>query len=465
MTDQTTTPPTSSGSRRPDEVSPEGPPRRIRSAVAGAAIGNFVHWFDFGSYGFLAPVLAVVFFPSDNIALGLMATFAVFGVAFLMNPLGGLIFGPLGDRIGRKKLLAGVIVLMSTSTFLVGVLPGYASIGIAAPILLIVLRLIQGLAGGGEPGGAATFLVEYARRGRRARTVSFWHCSSYLANAAASVLVLALTAGLGAAVMEQWGWRIPFLIAGPLGLIGLFIRLRLDETPEFEHVVEAGEVAESPTREVFRTSWRKILQVVGCIALQAAAFYFTFVYMETYIQATVGLSATVASASTVVCLCVASVTIFVFATISDRFGRRPVMIAGALGCMIAAYPALIIVNSGGLAGVFVGHAVLGVCVATFMSGSGAALVELFPTRVRLGGFSIGFNISCAIFGGTAPTVATALIAGTGSPLTPALIVLVPGVIALIATLTLRETAGRRLDAQAQDPISVDETRRPVPAAA
>jgi len=434
----------------------------MRRAITAAAIGNFITWFDFAAYGFLAVLLGQIFFPSENPATSLLATFAAFGVAFLMNPIGGFVFGRLGDKVGRKKILATVIILMSLSTFAVGLLPGYATIGLAAPALLVTLRIIQGFAAGGEPGGAATFLVESAKRGRRARTVSFWHCSSYLANAAASVLILGLNAALSETAMFEWGWRIPFLIAGPLGLVGLYIRLKLSDTAEFERLQSSGEVSESPVKDALATSRRQIVQVVGCIALQAAAFYFIFVYMETYLQSEVGFSFGLASASTVTCLCSAAVAIFVFARFSDRYGRKPVIILGAVSSTLIVYPAFMVFATGSVPAIVVAHAAMGICLAMFMSASGAAMVEIFPSRVRYAGFSIGFNISVAVFGGTAPYVATYLIAATGSPLSPSVILIVTGVMAIVAAATLHETAGRKVDARVEaeplrrDPITVGE---------
>ncbi|MDT2004186.1 MFS transporter [Rhodococcus opacus] len=434
----------------------------MRRAITAAAIGNFITWFDFAAYGFLAVLLGQIFFPSENPATSLLATFAAFGVAFLMNPIGGFVFGRLGDKVGRKKILATVIILMSLSTFAVGLLPGYATIGLAAPALLVTLRIIQGFAAGGEPGGAATFLVESAKRGRRARTVSFWHCSSYLANAAASVLILGLNAALSETAMFEWGWRIPFLIAGPLGLVGLYIRLKLSDTAEFERLQSSGEVSESPVKDALSTSRRQILQVVGCIALQAAAFYFIFVYMETYLQSEVGFSFGLASASTVTCLCSAAVAIFVFARFSDRYGRKPVIILGAVSSTLIVYPAFMVFATGHVPAIVVAHSAMGICLAMFMSASGAAMVEIFPSRVRYAGFSIGFNISVAIFGGTAPYVATYLITTTGSPLSPSVILIVTGVMAIVAAATLHETAGRKVDARIaaeplrRDPITVGE---------
>ncbi|ORA33746.1 MFS transporter [Mycobacterium aquaticum] len=430
----------------------------LRRAITAAAIGNFITWFDFAAYGFLAVLLGQIFFPSENPAASLLATFAAFGVAFLMNPIGGFVFGRLGDKVGRKKILATAILLMSASTFAVGLLPGYASIGIAAPVLLVVLRILQGFAAGGEPGGAATFLVESAARGRRARTVSFWHCSSYLANAVASVLVLTLNAILSHAAMFDWGWRIPFLIAGPLGLVGLYLRLRLNDTAEFERLQSTGEVSQTPVKDALTASRRQVIQVIGCIAFQAAAFYFIFVYMQTYLQSQVGFSFGMASASTVICLCAAAVAIFVFAWFSDQFGRKPVIILGAVTSTLIVFPAFAAFSTANTALIVSVHAAMGVCLAMFMSASGAAMVEIFPSRVRYAGFSIGFNISVAIFGGTAPYVATWLIAATGSPVSPSAILIVTGLMAIAAAFTLHETAGRRVDATigALDPIRVGE---------
>ncbi len=262
--------------------------------------------------------------------------------------------------------------------------------------------------------------------------------------------------------MFAWGWRIPFLIAGPLGLVGLYIRLKLSDTAEFERLQASGEVSESPIKDALATSRRQIVQVVGCIAFQAAAFYFIFVYMETYLQAEVGFSFGMASASTVTCLVSAAVSIFVFARFSDHFGRKPVIILGAVSSTLIVFPAFVAFSTGNIAAIMVAHAAMGVCLAMFMSASGAAMVEIFPSRVRYAGFSIGFNISVALFGGTAPYFATWLISATGSPVSPSVILIVTGVTAIVAAATLHETAGRKTDAviaarPAQyDPVRVGE---------
>lgn len=425
-------------------VPPLEKPPVMKKAVVAAAIGNFITWFDFAAYGFLAVVLGRVFFPSDDHMISLLATFAVFGVAFLMEPVGAFFFSRLGDRIGRKKILATVILLMSFSTAIVGLLPGYASIGAAAPVALVLLRLLQGFAAGGEPGGAATFLVEYAKPDRRARTVSVWHCSSFLSNVAASLLVLGLHAVLTSEQMLSWGWRVPFLIAAPVGLIGLYLRLKLSDTPEFEELKASGNVSESPVREALTVNRRQVLQVIGCGAFQYTAYFFVFVYMETYTQSQLGLSGRAASMSTVVCLVAASIMIFVFASISDRVGRKPLLYAASVTCVVVTFPVFLLMNMGSLAMVIAGHAILGVTLAMFMAASGAALVEMFPTRVRYAGFSIGFNIAGAIFGGSAAYVATLLISLTGSPLSPSLLIIVTAVLAVVTVATMRETGKSEL---------------------
>lgn len=416
-----------------------------RKAILAAAIGNFITWFEFAAYGFLAVIIGRVFFPSDNPLISLMSTFAAFAVAFLMNPVGGVVFGRLGDRVGRKTILAVVIMIMSGSTFVIGVLPGYDSIGILAPIALVALRLLQGMAAGGEPAGAATFLVESAPRGRRAWAVSFWHCSSYLANATASALILTLHAVLSSEAMQEWGWRIPFIIAGPLGLIALYIRMKLSDTEEFQELKASGGISKSPVKESFRISGRTIALTAMCLSLQGAAFYFIFVYMETYLQSEVGFTGAQASTSTIITLASAAAAIFIFAKVADRVGRRPVLITGAVLLTLIVYPVFVLINQQFVPLVIVGHVVLGVCLAMFMAASGAWLVESFPTRVRYTGFSIGFNIAMALFGGTAPFIATYLINATGSSLAPSLLIVVTGAAAVVGGLLLKETAGRRLD--------------------
>jgi MFS transporter, MHS family, proline/betaine transporter len=412
----------------------------LRRAMVGASVGNCVEWFDFAVYGYLAATLGAVFFPSEDPTISLLSSFAVFGVAFFMRPLGGFFFGPLGDRIGRQRTLAAVIILMSASTFVIAFLPGYAAIGIWAPILLVAARLLQGFSVGGEFGGASAFLAEYSPDERRGYLVSWIEFSAVGGFFLGSASVLVLTATIGEDALGSWGWRIPFLLAGPLGLIGLYIRLRVEDTPEFRALERSGEVSGSPFRETITQNWRPILQVIGLVIIQNAGFYIVLTYMPTYFSEQLGFSSTASSLSSVFTLLVAMALIPPLGALSDRVGRKPLLAASCVGFALLSYPLFLLMNQGNLVGAVLSHVALGALLAVFLSTTIAALAELFPTRVRYGGFSIGYNISVAIFGGAAPFFATYLISLTGNPLSPAFYLIAAAIASLITVATIAETA-------------------------
>lgn len=290
----------------------------IRRVVTGASIGNAVEWFDFAIYGFLATFIAAHFFPAGNETAALLNTFAIFAAAFFMRPLGGFVFGPLGDRIGRQKVLAVVILLMSAATLCIGVLPTYDTIGVAAPLLLLLFRCLQGFSAGGEYGGGAVYLAEFASDARRGLTITFMAWSGVLGFLAGSVTVTLLQALLPAAAMESYGWRIPFLIAGPLGLVGLYIRLRLGDTPQFAELDKADKTADSPLREAIATSWRQILQVIGLFIVFNIGYYVVFTFLPTYFIKTLEFSKTASFVSITLACVVALVSILPLAALSDR---------------------------------------------------------------------------------------------------------------------------------------------------
>ena len=412
----------------------------IRRAVVGASVGNAVEWFDFAVYGYLAATLGALFFPSNNPTASLLASFAVFGAAFFVRPLGGFVFGPLGDRIGRQPTLAFVIILMSVATFAMGLLPTYAVIGIWAPLLLVILRLLQGFSAGGEFGGASTFLAEYSPDERRGFLVSWIEFSAVGGFLLGSATVLVLTTGLGEDAMSSWGWRIPFLLAGPLGAVGLYIRLRLEDTPEFRALESVGEVSRSPLRETIVQQWKAILQVAGLVIIQNAGFYIVLVYMPTYFSQELGFTNRGSSLSTVITLLAAMALIPPLGALSDRVGRKPVLAASCVGFALLSYPLFLLMQQVSLFASVLAHVALGALLAIFLSTTIAALTELFPTRVRYGGFSIGYNISVAIFGGAAPFLATWLISVTGNPLSPAFYLVAGAVATFVTLLTITETA-------------------------
>ncbi|BBX08229.1 MFS transporter [Mycolicibacterium aichiense] len=403
-----------------------------------------MEWYDFAIYGFLATIISVKFFPPGNETAALLNTFAIFAAAFFMRPLGGFFFGPLGDRLGRQRVLALVILLMSGSTLLIGLLPTYASAGVLSPLGLLLLRCLQGFSSGGEYGGGACYLAEFAPDRKRGLVVGFLVWSAVLGFLLGSITVTLLQAALPAGAMESYGWRIPFLLAGPLGFVGLYIRLRLDDTPAFAELTEADEVAASPLREAVTTAWAPILQVIGLMIIHNVGFYVVFTYLPTYFIKTLQFSKTASFVSITAASVVALVLILPLGALSDRIGRRPLLVTGAVGFAVLSYPAFLLLNSGSLACAIVAHCLLAAIEAVFVSVSLAVAAELFATRVRYSGLSIGYNVSVAVFGGTTPYVVTLLSARTGNAYVAGIYVAVAAVVSLAAVLTVRETAGRPL---------------------
>ena len=416
----------------------------IRRAVAGASIGNAVEWFDFAIYGFLATFIAGQFFPAGDETAALLNTFAIFAAAFFMRPLGGFVFGPLGDRIGRQRVLALVILLMSAATLGIGLLPTYGAIGVLAPLLLLVLRCLQGFSAGGEYGGGAVYLAEFATDERRGVTVTFMVWSGVLGFLLGSITVTLLQAVLSTAAMESYGWRIPFLIAGPLGLVGLYIRLRLSDTPQFAELSKSDQTAESPLREAVSTAWRSILQVIGLMIVFNIGYYVVFAFLPSYFIKTLQFSATDAFLSITLACLVALVLILPLAMLSDRIGRRPLLIGGAVAFAVLGYPLFLLLNTGSLAAAIAAHCVLAAIESVYVSTAVSAAVELFATRVRFSGFSIGYNVCVAVFGGTTPYIVTWLTAATGDAIAPAYYLVIAALVSLGVVLTLRESAGRSL---------------------
>ena len=423
----------------------------VAKAVRGAAIGNAVEWFDFAIYGFLATYIAEKFFPPGDETAALLNTFAVFAAAFFMRPLGGFFFGPLGDRIGRQRVLAVVILVMSASTFAIGLVPSYQTIGVFAPILLLLLRCLQGFSAGGEYGSGACFLAEYASDRHRGFVVSFLVWSVVVGFLLGSVTVTALEALLSEAAMDAYGWRIPFLIAGLLGAVGLYIRTRLGDTPEFTALREEGEVSSSPLREAFTHAWRPILQIIGLVVIHNVGFYVVFTFLPSYFTKTLEFSKTDSFVSITVASLVAIALIPPLGALSDRVGRKPLLIAGSILFTVFTYPLFLLLTSGSLAAAITAHAALAAIEAVFASTALAAGAELFATRVRSSGYSIGYNISVALFGGTAPYVATWLVARTGNDIAPAYYVIGAAVVTLLTVLTMAETARRPLQKVAVTP--------------
>ncbi|WFP16349.1 MFS transporter [Citricoccus muralis] len=427
-------------------AAPATSPATLKRVTFAGFAGTVVEWFDFAIYGFMAPIIATTFFQSESAVVGLLQTFAVFAVAFALRPLGGAFFGMLGDKIGRKRVLIITVIIMSASTAAIGLLPGYEAIGIWAALLLTVARCAQGFSAGGEYAGAVTYVIEHAPAHQRARWGSAMPTATFFAFAMAALLSYLLAAGLSEQAMNDWGWRIPFLLAAPLGLIAFWIRRRLAESPMFQEVSEAGtEAAEhAPLRRTLSEQGRPMFILGGYISLTALSFYIFSTYMTTFLREVVGLDAASVLFSNVIALVCAAVMAPIMGVICDRIGRRNTMLISAILLILTAVPGYLIAANETFAGALVGQLMimLGAVMANVVTA--VLLTEVFPTKVRYTASAVTYNLSYAIFGGTAPFVATWLIDATGLPYAPAIYLSVIAIGSFCAALLLPETRGRAL---------------------
>jgi MHS family proline/betaine transporter-like MFS transporter len=414
----------------------------LRRAIGASAMGNAVEWFDYGVYAYVAVYIGRAFFPSEDPTTSTLSSLAVFAISFLIRPLGGLIWGPLGDRLGRRSILAATIILMSAATFAVGLLPSYATIGIWAPIGLIVLRMIQGFSTGGEYGGAATFMAEYAPDDRRGFCGSFLEFGTIGGFILGALLVLLIQAIIGETAMAEWGWRLPFFVAGPMGLIGLYLRNRLEDTPVFRELEAAGET-EHDTSTEFRDLlqyWRPLVLLMGLVVTLNVTNYTLLAYMPTYLESRIGMSSS-ATLSLIVIGQLAMMALIPFGgALSDRVGRKPLWWASIIGLFVMAIPMYSLMAQGFLAAI-VGFAVLGLLYVPQLCTISAMFPAMFPTHVRFAGFAIAYNLSTSLFGGTAPMANEWLISITGNDLMPAYYMMASCVIGAIALAFVPETAG------------------------
>jgi MHS family proline/betaine transporter-like MFS transporter len=422
----------------------------MKRATAATAMGNVVEWYEYGIYSYTAAIIGAQFFPESSTTAALLSAFAVFAISFFMRPLGGLFFGSMGDRIGRKKIMSLTIILMSLSTAAIGVIPNYASIGVMAPLLLILMRMLQGLAAGGEYGTATVFLNEYAPHRRRGLFTSFLESGVLLGYMVGAGFVAMLTVLLTPDDMSTWGWRIPFLCSLPLALTGMYFRSKLQDTPVFTKLQETNALSSRPIREMFVTARKPLIISFCCIALANGGYYTLLTYVPSYFETQVGLSAGMSLTVTIIGMVLMMFLMPIVGTLSDRFGRKLFMFLSAILTIITAVPIFSFIISGSPAGPIVGFFALGILVSLFTGANPSALPPLFPNRVRNTGYAFSYNVSTAIFGGGAPFIITWLTSLTGSNLMPAYFLIATSLIAIAALLFMPETANKRIEVGAED---------------
>lgn len=427
----------------PGHPPPFPAPSALHRAVGASALGNAVEWFDYGIYAYGVTYISAALFPGDmeDAVLFALATFAI---SFLVRPLGGLFWGPLGDRIGRKSVLAMTILLMAGATFAVGLIPSYDSIGFWAPTLLIILRMLQGFSTGGEYGGAATFMAEYAPDDRRGFYGSFLEFGTLAGFSFGAALMLGYSLLLGDEAMQEWGWRIPFLIAGPIGLVGMYLRSKMEDTPVFREEMAAAESRKPPgIAALLRDHWRPLLVVGGLVVALNVVNYSLLSYMPTYLQRRIGLSNQQALLVPIIGMVFMMVVVPFAGALSDRVGRRPMWRWSLIGLLIGVVPLYMLIGTG-FAGALIGFALLGLLYVPQLATISATFPAMFPTAVRFAGFAIAYNVSTSIFGGTAPMIGSGLISLTGDPLMPAYYMMLACLVGLMALRFMPETAGRSL---------------------
>jgi MHS family proline/betaine transporter-like MFS transporter len=413
-------------------------PRSVRRGVIAGVAGNVLEWYDFALFGFFAPQIGAHFFPADDPTASLIATFGTFAAGFLMRPLGGALFGWVGDRFGRRHALLWSVMAMAFPSFFIGVLPGTATIGVAAPILLLLFRLLQGLAVGGEYGASCVFLVEGAEPGRRGWMGSWSPVGAFGGTLVGSAAGAIVNAALSPEAVLAWGWRIPFILGLGVGLGGIAIRRYYVER------VPHQAPSRSPVGEAFTSYWLTILHLVALVAGIAVGFYTTFVYAATWVAQVAHVPARTALTINTLAMALSLVASLAAGALSDRIGRRPVLLAWAGGLTLLAYPLMGFMARGTTGGLLAGYIGLALIVAAGSGALPATMAELAPWRVRCTVVSVSHNLGMALLGGTTPLIGEWLIARSGAPLAPAVYLTAAGGVSFVAALFLPRAARHRL---------------------
>ena len=421
-------------------------PAAMKTILWASILGTVVEWYDFLIYGIAAAlVFNKLFFPSFAPATGTLAAFGTYAVGFAARPLGGIVFGHFGDRLGRKTMLMLTMMIMGGGTFLIGCLPTFGQIGIWAPLLLIILRFVQGFGLGGEWGGAVLMVVEHAPADRRGLYGSLVQIGFPLGVAASTGIFIPLSS-LPSDDFLSWGWRIPFLLSILLVVVGLFVRMRLSETPAFEQMRQAGNVSYRPMLDVFSRVPRTVLIAIGMKISEVAWVYVLTVFSIVYATTKLGLPRTLILNGIIVGALLELITLPLAGALSDRFGRKPIYLAGVVLSIACAFPVFWLLDTRDPVFVVTGLALVMNVTHAIGFGIGASwMPELFGTRVRYTGASLGCQVSAALSGGFAPIIATALLAWTGATWPVSLYLVALGLVAAVAVIAAKETHAEAID--------------------
>jgi MHS family proline/betaine transporter-like MFS transporter len=413
---------------------------KTRRAVGAAVVGNVLEWYDFSVYAFVAIYISRNFFPQGNEVTALLSTFLAYGLGFLARPLGAIVIGRLGDVRGRKAALLVTILLMAVGTVLIGVLPTFATIGYLAPLLLVVARLLQGFSAGGEWGSSTAFIVEWAPTGERGYYGSFQQTSVVAGLLLGSGVAALLNTVMTPADMTSWGWRIPFLLGAIIGPVGMYMRRTIDETPAYQRMAASPAVAHDPT-----SPWLLAGRAFGFTIVWTVCFYILLNYMPTYTQKYLNLSASAALWANTIGLFVLLAAIPVMGRLSDRIGRKPLLLGCCVAYIVLPYPIFSFLVGGASYAALVAVQMLFAVLISMFSGPGpAAIAEIFPTRSRSLWMTAGYALSVSIFGGFAPFISVWLIDRFASPLAHTFYLIAAAIVSTAVIWSLRETAHEEL---------------------
>lgn len=418
---------------------------RARRAIAAGMIGNVLEWYDFAIYGFFAVSIGRHFFPGEDPLAQLLSAFGVFAAGYLMRPIGGILIGHVCDHFGRRAALVASVSAMAVPTFLIGLLPGYEAIGVLAPVALTMLRMLQGLALGGEYPSSMVFLIEHAPQGRRGLMGSLAGIGAVSGLLLGSSVGAALAALMPAEALDAWGWRIPFIAGLGIGLVGNLLRRHIAET------IPARRSEHPPIVETLRDHWRLVARIAAASSFNAVPFYLLFVFLVSSMQVTDGFAPETALLINSVSMAALIPCNLFGGWLSDRYGRKPVMLASAAVGFFAAWPLFWLMNQPVPLMVLAGQFGAAMFVGMFSSALPSLIVEAAPAHVRCTAVALGYNLCLGIVGGLTPFGATLLVERTGDTLAPAFLVMGAAVVAFLAVLTFKETYRQPLDGAVLDP--------------